>query len=87
MTVEIFSLQTSDIERVSFTINVTFFDIPILDAQIPSLWARQSIDDSVIARGSMTYDPSDYSKMCSFADEPLVGKNFRLYVAISNCTR
>ncbi|KPI92749.1 hypothetical protein RR46_13970 [Papilio xuthus] len=71
-TVEVLALQTSDIERVSFTINVTFFDIPILDAEIPSLWARQSISNKAIAWGSMTYDPSDYSKMCSFADEPLV---------------
>ncbi|KPJ11208.1 hypothetical protein RR48_14847 [Papilio machaon] len=71
-TVEVLGLQTSDIERVSFIINITFFDIPILEAEIPSLWARRSIDNKAIARGSMTYDPSDYSKMCSFADEPLV---------------
>ncbi|KAF9407856.1 hypothetical protein HW555_012266, partial [Spodoptera exigua] len=70
--VKIKSLRTSDQEPKNFAIKVTFFDQLLVHAIIKSIESKDEDPTNFIANGSFAYDPSDYEKMCLFADYPLV---------------
>lgn len=50
-----------------------FFDQLLINATIEAIGARETMIDKVIAQGTFNYDPSDYEKMCLFANYPLTG--------------
>ncbi|CAH1646559.1 unnamed protein product [Spodoptera littoralis] len=66
------SLRTSDIDPKYFAIKVTFFDQLLVHAIIKSIGSKDEEPTNFIANGTFAYDPSDYEKMCLFADNPLV---------------
>ncbi|KAJ8730692.1 hypothetical protein PYW08_002105 [Mythimna loreyi] len=71
---KVFSLRVSDLDLRNFAIKVTFFDQLLLHAIVKPIGARDEEPASSIANGSMVFDPSDYEKMCLFADCPLVAQ-------------
>lgn len=74
LTIKVLSLRVSEMKNTEYAIKITFFDELILETVITSSWTRDVKTENVIAQGSMNYDPSNYEKMCLFADVPLIGK-------------
>lgn len=74
LTVKIQSLRLMDEEPKRFTIKVTFLDQLILTSVIKAIGAKTIVRDRTVVRGTMQYDPSDYERMCLFADCPLNGE-------------
>ncbi|XP_052739561.1 uncharacterized protein LOC112045151 [Bicyclus anynana] len=74
--VKIMNLRIADEESKSYEIVVTFFDQILLSSVIKSTYDRSVKDEykKPIATGYLNYDPSDYEKMCLFADYPLTIK-------------
>ncbi|XP_026332961.1 uncharacterized protein LOC113239976 isoform X2 [Hyposmocoma kahamanoa] len=69
----IHSLRLSDDDKRNYHIKVTFFDNVILSGLIKPISPKDQEKKVVtIAKGVMSYDPSDYEKMCLFASAPLV---------------
>ncbi|KOB71510.1 Tetratricopeptide repeat family, partial [Operophtera brumata] len=60
-----------DEEPKRFTIKVTFLDQLIVTGIIKAIGAKAVGKERTVVRGIMLYDPSDYEKMCLFADNPL----------------
>ncbi|KAI8422574.1 hypothetical protein MSG28_006368 [Choristoneura fumiferana] len=72
LTVRIKSLKVTNEDFRRHSLKVTFFDQLLISTAIIPVRARDRIEDQTIAQGTMSYDPSDYEKMCLFADHPLV---------------
>uniref|UniRef100_A0A2A4K0M7 Uncharacterized protein n=1 Tax=Heliothis virescens TaxID=7102 RepID=A0A2A4K0M7_HELVI len=66
------SLRLADQDPKHFAIKVTFFDQLLVHAIIKSIGAKDEESTNSIANGTLSYDPSDYEKMCLYADCPLV---------------
>ncbi|KAJ0175446.1 hypothetical protein K1T71_008605 [Dendrolimus kikuchii] len=72
ITVKVLSLRLNDNEPKHFAIKITFSDQLILSGILKSI-GRHDVDrQHVLVSGSMSYDPSDYERMCLLADCPLV---------------
>ncbi|XP_068632627.1 uncharacterized protein [Battus philenor] len=69
---EVLSLQVPEEQSIPLTIKITFFDEEILNTIIKTSWTRDAVEDTVIAKGTMHYDPSDYERMSQFADVPMI---------------
>lgn len=72
-TVKVLSLQVSDDVSKHYAIKITFFDQLLLTGIVKTTGKREAVKKKTLAKGTMNYDPSDYEKMCLFADCPLVG--------------
>lgn len=73
LTIKVMSLRLADEDPKHFAIKVTYFDQLILTAIIKSIGAKDEELNRALTQGTLVYDPSDYEKMCLFADTPLVG--------------
>ncbi|XP_062527388.1 uncharacterized protein LOC101745389 isoform X2 [Bombyx mori] len=71
ITVKILKLRSFEEIPSLFHIKVVFFDQLLINATIEAIGARETMIDKVIAQGTFNYDPSDYEKMCLFANYPL----------------
>lgn len=74
LTIKIKSLKVTNEDFRRHALKVTFFDQLLISSTITPVRARSRIEEQTIAQGTLSYDPSDYEKMCMFADHPLVGK-------------
>ncbi|XP_031762861.2 uncharacterized protein LOC113512552 [Galleria mellonella] len=73
LTIKVISFRVPDEDPKHFAIKMTFYDQLLLTAIIKSIGSREIIkEQKILASGDMNYDPSDYEKMCLFADCPLV---------------
>ncbi|XP_063823035.1 uncharacterized protein LOC135072958 [Ostrinia nubilalis] len=70
--VKVLSLQVTDDIPKHYAIKVTFFDQLLLTGIVKTVSAKSKAGRRILAKGTMNYDPSDYEKMCLFADCPLV---------------
>ncbi|GBP58408.1 Juvenile hormone acid O-methyltransferase [Eumeta japonica] len=71
--VEIYNLIVPDLEQCEYSINVQFEDKVIIESCIKAVGNAEATNDKTLAaKGSMSYDPSDYQSMCMMADFPLV---------------
>ncbi|XP_060803748.1 uncharacterized protein LOC106132275 [Amyelois transitella] len=70
--VHVMSIRLPDEHSTRFTIKISFFDQLLLTGVVRSIGARDVGKEKALITGSMNYDPSDYEKMCMFADCPLV---------------
>ncbi|KAL0881016.1 hypothetical protein ABMA27_002158 [Loxostege sticticalis] len=71
-TVKVLCLQVTDEVPKHYAIKVTFFDQLLLTGLVKTVSTRSATGRRTLAKGTMNYDPSDYEKMCLFADCPLV---------------
>ncbi|XP_049886096.1 uncharacterized protein LOC126380609 [Pectinophora gossypiella] len=70
---KILSLRLPEDDPSYYAMQVTFFDQLLISAIIKPLGIKDKDDkERILAKGTMNYDPSDYDKMCLFADKPLV---------------
>jgi hypothetical protein len=81
------NLRVTDRDCKPYNIAVSFFDQLLLSETIMPIGAKDPDDEdriySYIVIGTMFFDPADYTKMCLFADSPLVGRYRRgLYTYI-----
>ncbi|XP_045768546.1 uncharacterized protein LOC123869610 [Maniola jurtina] len=74
--VEIHDLRVPDEESKLYVIEVAFFNQLLISTIVTSTGGREvkEVSNKIIATGQMNYDPSDYEKMCLFADNPLIIK-------------
>lgn len=73
LVVKVISLRVPDEERKPYSLKIIFFNQLLLSNVVTSSSYRQNENDTVIAKGYMKYDPSDYEKMSLFANSPLQG--------------
>nr|XP_032514887.1 uncharacterized protein LOC116768310 isoform X1 [Danaus plexippus plexippus] len=87
--VKIHDIRIPDEESRLYTVKVTFFDQLLCSSAVTTTGGRETEDcrKRVIARGFMNYDPSDYEKMCLFADTPLIIKIYPFKEAESKLSR
>lgn len=78
MNIKIRSLRVFDEDPIQFAIKVTYFDQLIVSSVIMAIGGKDKVQNKILAEGIMNYDPSDYEKMCLFADCPLVGRFHRI---------
>ncbi|CAB3247937.1 unnamed protein product [Arctia plantaginis] len=74
LNVKIRSLRLPDEDPMQFAIKVTYFDQLLVSSVIMAIGGKDKERTKILAEGTMNYDPSDYEKMCLFADCPLVAK-------------
>ncbi|XP_063359142.1 uncharacterized protein LOC134648534 [Cydia amplana] len=76
--VRIRNLRLTSLDRVPHCVTVTFFDQILISESIMPIGARdpevEDLFNSLDISGNMSFDPSDYAKMCLFADNPLIVK-------------
>ncbi|XP_061729960.1 uncharacterized protein LOC133534732 [Cydia pomonella] len=74
--IRIKDLRLTSPDRVPHSVTVTFFDQLLISETIMPIGARDpEVEDevnSLIICGTMSFDPSDYAKMCLFSDNPLI---------------
>nr|XP_034827077.1 uncharacterized protein LOC117984557 [Maniola hyperantus] len=76
LAVEIHDLRVPDEDSKLYVIEVAFFEQLIISTVVTSTGDREvkEMCNKIIASGQMNYVPSDYTKMCLFADNPLIIK-------------
>ncbi|XP_045528878.1 uncharacterized protein LOC123717105 isoform X3 [Pieris brassicae] len=74
LSIRILGLRLPDENPKKFAIKVVFYDQLLISAIIKSVGHREYVKERTLAKGFMNYDPSDYEKMCTFADNPLTIK-------------
>lgn len=84
-TIKVQELHVPDENPKPYFLKISFFDQLLLSSVVTSSTGRgvEVENKKSIAKGCMNYDPSDYEKMCLFANSPLTGKNEETF---SKCT-
>ncbi|CAK1540619.1 unnamed protein product [Leptosia nina] len=74
LNVRVLGLRLPDENPKKFAIKAVFYDQLLISSFITSVGHRDNAKGRTLAKGTMNYDPSDYEKMCTFADNPLTIK-------------
>lgn len=62
---------TDNIE--AFIVKVSFCDQLMINSEIKTIDRRDDEKNAILEVGALHYDPSDYEKMCLYANTPLIG--------------
>lgn len=87
LSVRILGLRLPDENPKKFAIKVVFYDQLLISSFITSVGHREYAKERTLAKGFMNYDPSDYEKMCTFADNPLTSECISLFSTLLRSSR
>ncbi|CAH0714508.1 unnamed protein product, partial [Brenthis ino] len=73
LSIKVLGVRVPDEYSKPYFLKISFFDQLLVSNVVSSSGYKESNEERIIARGFMNYDPSDYEKMCLFADNPLTG--------------